>query len=73
MGRCNADRWRANWQHLFDHNELVTNERQILRIDITPERDGGLAVRWCGRVCKVDARCHDGWKMTMHTGVLVYD
>jgi len=64
------------------------NEREILRVEVTPKGDGGFAVvdidtlwraigsgiedRWFGRVCKVYACCDDGWK-TMHTGVLRYD
>ena len=27
---------------------------------------------WTGRVGKVYTRCADGWKLIMHTGVLVY-
>jgi ketosteroid isomerase-like protein len=89
MGRFNADRWCASWQSLFDSHDLLRNERLIQRVEVTPEGDGGFAVvdidtvwrrrsdgaedRWQGRVCKVYALCTDGWKMTMHTGVLVYD
>jgi ketosteroid isomerase-like protein len=89
MGRFNADRWRAIWQELFDTHDLIRNDREIQRVEGTPEGDGGFAVvdietvwrrradgvedRWKGRVCKVYARLADGWKMTMHTGVLVYD
>jgi ketosteroid isomerase-like protein len=89
MGRFNAQRWRSLWQSLFDTHDLVANDRKIVRVEVTPEGDGGFAVvdidtvwrrrsdgvrdRWKGRVCKVYARCADGWKMTMHTGALVYD
>ena len=89
MGRFDAVRWRASWQQLFDTHELIANERVLRRIETTPEGDGGFAVVdidtrwrsrdggaeqvWQGRVCKVYARCADGWKITMHTGVLVYD
>jgi ketosteroid isomerase-like protein len=89
MGRFDAERWRAIWQELFDTHELVSNDRSVQRIEITAEGDGGLAVVdidtrwrrladgeeevWSGRVCKVYSRCRDGWKITMHTGVLVYD
>ena len=88
MGRFDARRWRAMWQELFDTHELAVNERTIRRVEVTPEGDGGLAVvdintvwrrltddaddAWRGRVCKVYARCRDGWKLTMHTGVLSY-
>jgi ketosteroid isomerase-like protein len=89
LGRFHATRWRAIWQELFDSNELVRNDRNIKRVEVTPEGDGGFAVVdidtvwrrhtdhvediWKGRVCKVYARCGGEWKMTMHTGVLVYD
>ncbi len=89
MGRFDADRWTASWQRLFDAHDLVSNERDIVRVEVTPEGDGGFAVvdidtvwrrrsdgaedRWQGRVCKVYARCDDGWKITMHTGALHYD
>lgn len=33
----------------------------------------GAEDRWKGPVCKAYTRCADGWKVTMHTGVLVYD
>ncbi len=88
MGRFHAGRWRTVWQELFDTHELVRNERVIRRVQVTPEGDGGFAVvdidtvwrrhadgvedAWTGRVCKVYARCADGWRLIMHTGVLVY-
>ena len=88
MGRFNAERWSASWQALFDSHDLVSNERVIRRIEVTPEGDGAFAVvdidtvwagradgrqdRWAGRVCKVYALCDGQWKITMHTGVLSY-
>lgn len=89
FGRFDAERWRRNWQRLFDTHELLSNDRRIVRVEVTPEADAGFAVvdvdtrwrnidtgaedRWVGRACKVFARCEDGWKMTMHTGLLHYD
>ena len=32
----------------------------------------GEEMRWEGRVCKVYLKVGGEWKMTMHTGVLVY-
>lgn len=88
MGRFDADRWRTVWQKLFDTHDLVRNDRHIRRVEVTPEGDGGFAVvdidtvwrrhvdgsedAWTGRVCKVYTRTGDGWKLVMHTGVLVY-
>jgi ketosteroid isomerase-like protein len=74
---------------LLDTHELVKNDRFIRKIVTTAEGDGGFAVvdidtrwrkradgsvqAWTGRVCKVYARCPSGWKITMHTGALLYD
>jgi ketosteroid isomerase-like protein len=75
------------WQELFDAHELVRNEREIKKIEVSGEGDGALAVvdidtlwrapdgnesRWKGRVCKVYSRVGSERKMTMHTGVLEY-
>jgi ketosteroid isomerase-like protein len=87
LGRFNKDRWSKNWQELFRNYRLVHNNREIIKILITNENDGALAVvdidtlwtdkennmnHWKGRVCKVYAKIDDQWKMTMHTGVLEY-
>jgi ketosteroid isomerase-like protein len=86
-GRYNYERWRANWQELFDTHELVHNRREIVRVVLTAEGDGAFAVvdvdtlwrdregkdfRWQGRACKVYSKVGDEWKMTMHTGLLDY-
>lgn len=88
MGRYDRERWRRSWQSLFDTHRLVHNRREIVRIAVTDEADGGLAVvdidtlwrdaegrdnHWKGRVCKVYTRLRDGqWKLIMHTGALAY-
>ena len=67
---------------------LVHNRRELKRIAVTAEGDGGFAVvdidtlwrshdgrdnHWKGRVSKVYTRLGDGeWKLIMHTGVLAY-
>ena len=81
------ERWGRGWQELFDTHELVRNEREIRKIEVSEEGDGAFAVvdvdtvwrdpegnenRWKGRVCKVYSKVGDAWKMTMHTGVLEY-
>jgi ketosteroid isomerase-like protein len=86
-GRYNYERWRANWQELFDTHELVHNRREIVKIVLTEEGDGAFAVvdvdtlwrdragqdfRWRGRACKVYSKVGVEWKMTMHTGLLDY-
>jgi hypothetical protein len=86
-GRYDPGRWGSGWQELFDTHELVRNEREIRKIEVSEEGDGAFAVvdidtvwrdpegsenRWKGRVCKVYSKVGDAWKMTMHTGVLEY-
>lgn len=86
-GRYDPERWGRGWQELFDTHELVRNEREIRKIEVSREGDGAFAVvdidtvwrspegnesRWKGRVCKVYSRVGGEWKMTMHTGVLEY-
>src|SRR5215213_8525754 len=87
-GRYDYERWGRNWQQLFDTHELVHNRREIRKVVVTPEQDGAFAVvdvdtlwrdregreqHWQGRACKVYSKVGDGWKMTMHTGLLDRD
>lgn len=87
-GRYHYERWRANWQELFDTHELIHNRREIIKIVLTEEGDGAFAVvdvdtlwrvrrdgtdfRWQGRACKVYSKVGDEWKMTIQTGLLDY-
>jgi Domain of unknown function (DUF4440) len=86
-GRYDAERWGRGWQELFETHELVRNERETRKIEVSREGDGAFAVvdidtvwrdrggnelRWKGRVCKVYSKVGCEWKMTMHTGVLEY-
>jgi ketosteroid isomerase-like protein len=87
FGRYDRERWGRAWQSLFDTHTLVHNRRVIVKIAVSDQGDGAFAVvdidtlwrddqnqeqHWQGRVCKVYAKVGDGWKMTMHTGVLDY-
>ena len=86
-GRFNEERWRAGWQQLFDSYELVHNNRQTLRIVVSAESDGALAVvdidtlwrdadgsdfHWFGRTGKVYTTVDSEWKMISQSGVLDY-
>jgi SnoaL-like domain len=86
-GRYDAQRWRRRWQELFDTHSLIRNDRETKKIEVSQEGDGAFAVvdmdtlwrsplgeemRWQGRVCKVYSKVGSEWKITMHTGVLVY-
>jgi ketosteroid isomerase-like protein len=86
-GRYDRDRWKQGWQRLFDTHTLVHNRRQILKIEVSEQRDGAFAVvdvdtlwrdregndfHWKGRACKVYSWMGSEWKMTMHTGLLRY-
>ncbi len=87
QGRYDRERWKRGWQELFDSHELVHNWREICKIEVSAEQDGGFAVvdidtlwrdragrafQWKGRVCKVYTKVDAGWKLIMHTGVLRY-
>lgn len=76
LGRFDRERWRKNWQDLFDHYELVHNHRETVKIEVSAEGDGAFAVvdidtlwrhnrtkadfHWKGRVCKVYTRMMGG-------------
>ena len=87
LGRYDPQRWGSRWRELFDTHELVHNRRLTRKIEVSEQGDGALAVvdidtlwrgedgddsHWKGRVCKVYSKVGGEWKMTMHTGVLVY-
>jgi ketosteroid isomerase-like protein len=87
MGKFDKERWSKGWQVLFDNYQLIHNNRRIKKIVISTEKDAAFAVvdidtlwkgknnennHWKGRVCKVYSKIGKEWKMTMHTGVLVY-
>ena len=44
----------------------------VVDIDTLWVDTSGQEYRWLGRVCKVYAKVSEGWKITMHTGVLRY-
>jgi ketosteroid isomerase-like protein len=89
LGKYSYKRWKKVWEELFNKNDLIKNERVIKKIEISFEKDAAFAVvdidtiwknketgkeiSWKGRVCKVYSKCKNGWKITMHTGVLDYN
>ena len=87
LGKFDPEKWAKSWQELFDSHELVYNERKILKIVVSNEKDGAFAVvdidtlwkdkngncqHWQGRVCKVYSKIKNEWKLIMHTGALRY-
>lgn len=87
FGKYNYERWKKNWQKLFDTHHLEHNIRETKKIVVSEEGDGAFAVvdidtlwidkkgnenHWKGRVCKVYSKVGKEWKITMHTGVLDY-
>lgn len=44
LGRFDRERWRREWQTLFDTHDLVHNKRKTLKIEVTKELDGAYAV-----------------------------
>ncbi len=76
IGRFNRERWRKNWQDLFDNYDLIHNVRNTVKIEISNEQDAAFAVvdidtlwrhkvtkeesRWKGRVCKIYTKLSTG-------------
>jgi ketosteroid isomerase-like protein len=76
LGRFDRERWRKNWQDLFDSHDLVHNRRETVKIEVSAELDGAFAVvdidtlwrhkttkadsHWMGRVCKIYTKMADG-------------
>lgn len=88
MGRYNRQRWKAVWEELFRTHELIHNHRQTVRIVVSQQADGAMAVvdidtqwrhrtsgelfLWKGRACKGYTRVNDRWLLIFHTGLLDY-
>ena len=87
QGRFHRERWLRGWQSLFDSHELISNRRSIVRILVSAEEDGAMAVvdvdtlwrdsggrdfRWIGRAGKVYTLVGGQWKMIFQTGLLEY-
>ena len=86
-GRYSRERWRRDWQLLFDTHTLVHNRRETVTIMLSAEGDGAFAVvdvdtlwrdeagrdfHWLGRAGKGYTRVGGEWKLIMHTGLLLY-
>lgn len=75
LGKFNHERWRKNWQDLFDTHDLIHNHRDTKKIEISRQQDAAFAVvdidtlwrqkktrenfHWKGRVCKIYTRISD--------------
>jgi hypothetical protein len=44
LGRFDEQRWRAEYEELFATYELVHNRRSVVRIEVSGEGDGAIAV-----------------------------
>jgi ketosteroid isomerase-like protein len=89
FGRFDRERWRDNWQQLFNTHDLIHNNRTTQRITVSEQDDGGMAVvdidtlwresetgeefHWNGRTAKLYALVDGTWKLTAHWGALRYD
>jgi ketosteroid isomerase-like protein len=76
LGRFDRERWRKNWQDIFDTHDLVRNRRETVKIEISNEQDAAFAVvdidthwrhkvtkkdfPWKGRVCKIYTKMKTG-------------
>ena len=87
LGKFDYKRWTKEYQDLFSNHRLKHNHRKVVKIKISKEGDGAFAVvdidtlwihsngkknHWKGRVCKVYSKIENEWKITQHTGVLLY-
>ncbi len=89
QGRFDRERWRADWQLLFETHELVHNRRATVRIQASAQGDGGFAIvdvdtlwkrrsdgalmSWKGRACKGYTKVGARWLLIYHTGLLDYE
>lgn len=76
LGRFDRQRWRRNWQDIFDSHELEHNRRDTVKIEVSNEEDAAFAVvdidtlwrhretkedlHWKGRVCKIYTKMSNG-------------
>ena len=88
LGRYDRQRWRQGWEDLFREYELVHNRRRTVRITVSEQEDGALAVvdvdtlwrhrrsgesfHWKGRASKGYTKVDDRWYLIFHTGLLTY-
>jgi ketosteroid isomerase-like protein len=88
FGRFDRARWKAAWEELFRTHALVHNRRKTVRILVSEQGDGALAVvdvdtlwrnratgqdfHWKGRAGKGYTRVGDRWLLIFHTGLLDY-
>lgn len=76
LGRFDRERWRKNWQDIFDTHDLIRNQRDTVKIEVSKEQDAAFAVvdidtlwrhkttkedfHWKGRACKIYTRLPTG-------------
>jgi ketosteroid isomerase-like protein len=88
FGRYDRARWKAAWEELFRTHELIHNRRKTVRILVSEQGDGALAVvdvdtlwrdratgapfLWKGRAGKGYTKVGDRWLLILHTGLLDY-
>ena len=88
LGKFDYKRWKTIYVKFFKENKLIYNDRKIVKIKVSKEGDGAIAVvdidtlwedvvtkkhnHWCGRVSKVYTKVNNEWKLIMHTGALLY-
>ena len=76
LGPFDRERWRKNLQNIFDNYDLIRNNRETIKIEVSKECDAGFAVvdidthwrhkvtgedfLWKGRVCKIYTKMPNG-------------
>ena len=89
FGRYDRDRWRGEWEALFDTHDLIRNDRTTCQVTVSEQGDAGMAVvdidtlwrhretgedfHWVGRTAKLYTRLDGGWKLIAHWGALAFD
>jgi hypothetical protein len=89
QGKFNYSRWKDLYSEMFSNFSLESNDRKIIKIVETNEKDGGFAVvdidtlwknklngefmHWLGRTCKTYVKTNEGYKMIAQTGALRYE
>jgi hypothetical protein len=44
FGHFDRERWRKNWQNLFDSYDLIRNDRKMIKIEVSKEGDAAFVV-----------------------------
>lgn len=87
LGKFNYDRWKDYYSKMFSKYKLVKNNRKIVNIKISSEKDGAFAIvevdtlwedaqgkqmHWHGLAGKTYSKINGEWKLISHYGLLLF-